>query len=259
MRFRIESPTKIEQVFGDSTDTWLKLFRPLTLRLESLSTVEIGKIEVADVGLAKSDEYSVKRQIRALGRPPNRRGLIIVNKDGEINEHREDVQIVMDCADGWKERPPELRAGNLFFGSLDRYADLCLQVPVPDDLFDGIWRRLAAGSEPALTLTINVELFQSKVERAMAEPEHHQTFAMLREDMPVAFINTLWVVSDCSSKHWAGGSEAPKIPKLDEDEAEPTAPAIQEESNLSSIAKSLHHLVYALAAIAILILVRGWR
>jgi hypothetical protein len=66
--------------------------------------------------------------------------------------------------------------------------DLCL----PKTLMDQLWAEASTAQVAKATLAVRVEVFQSEVERSLAEPWHHQTYCIENDSANTATFNSLW-------------------------------------------------------------------
>ena len=104
-----------------------------------------------------------------------------------------------------------------------REPHLTLELHIPEQKFDQVWQRLMTSKDIGRAyLHVNVEVFQSEVERALAEPYHHQKYYIERESLnwafPVAFgVVTNPVVSDTKAEDFDEQDD-------DDDEFSPSGP-----------------------------------
>jgi hypothetical protein len=232
MEFRKVSDGCFHEVLSEDTTTpWYRRYHPLFMALDDIVAVDGGSVTVMGVNFADEDSQKPLRQISAKGRLIDENTLIIIDDEGGQLGEFTTFDITLKPTPAWETRTPEEKRGGLFllYGDLLRYgleerkAHLCLELPVPEDLFGIAWARVVAKSPlTGVRLSVQADIFQSKLESALSEPWHPKTYGIMKDATSEAVISSLSVL-DAPRRIEKPPEEAGTI---EEDKPPPPAPVV---------------------------------
>jgi hypothetical protein len=228
------------------------------MALNDIVAVDGGSVTVMGVNFADDDSQKSLRQISATARLIDKNTLIIMDDEsGRLDKFRT-FDVTLKPTAAWETRTPEEKRGGLFllhgdllrYGFEERKAHLCLELPVPEDLFDVAWARVVAKSPlTGIRLSVQADIFQSKLESALSEPRHPKTFGITKDATSEAVISSLSVL-DAPRRIEKPSEEAASI---GEDRPPPPAPvvsAVRADEQLRRVLGILKVIAVALVVIA---------
>ena len=265
MEFRKVADGCFHEVLSDDTTTpWYRRYHALFMALDDIVAVDGGSVAVMGVNFADEDSQKPLRQISAKARLMDKSTLIIMDDEsGQLGEF-ETFDITLKPTPAWETRTPEEKRGGLWlvYGDLLRYgfearnAHLCLELPVPEDLFDVAWARVVSKSPlTGIRISVQADIFQSKLESALSEPWHPKTYGFTKDATSEAVISSLSVL-DAPRRIEKPPEEAASIDKEKPQPPTSVVSAIRVDEQLGKVLGILKIIAIALVVIAAALIFR---